>query len=203
MAKPQDLFDRDREWAALEEFVANDRAGALLGLVYGRRRQGKTFLLELLTEHYGGFYFSALSQSTAQNLARFSEQYQAFTRSRARVAFDTWEQAFEAVLALGEGRAEPMVIVIDEFPYLLDGAPELPSVLQNLLRPRGPAARAWRSRLILCGSALSVMRDLLAGTAPLRGRAALELLVHLFGYRDAAEFWDSRTILTSPCGCTR
>lgn len=189
MTKPGDLFDRDREWAALEAFVTADRPGALLGLVYGRRRQGKTFLLELLTEQHGGFYFSALSQSNAQNLTRLAEQYQAFTGSRAGVAFGTWEQAFEALLALGEKRDEPVVVVIDEFPYLLEGAPELPSVLQNLLRPRGPAARSWRSRLILCGSALSVMRNLLAGTAPLRGRAALELMVHPFGYRDAAEFW--------------
>ena len=189
MPKPPDLFDRDREWAALEDFVTTERTGALLGLVYGRRRQGKTFLLQSLIERHEGFYFSALSQSSAQNLRRLSEHYQVFTSSRARVAFDTWEQAFEAVLALGEGRDQPIVIVVDEFPYLLEGAPELPSLLQNLLRPRGPAARSWRSRLILCGSALSVMRNLLAGTAPLRGRAALELMVHPFGYRDAAEFW--------------
>ena len=189
MSKPSDLFDRDSEWAALEEFVTADRPGTALGLVYGRRRQGKTFLLELLVEQYDGFYFSALSQSSTQNLSRLAEHYQAFTRSRAHVAFDTWEQAFEAVLALGEDRDNPVVVVIDEFPYLLEGAPELPSVLQSLLRPRGPAARSWRTRLILCGSALSVMRNLLAGTAPLRGRAALELMVHPFGYRDAAEFW--------------
>jgi AAA+ ATPase superfamily predicted ATPase len=61
--KPQDLFDRDREWGDLEAFVTTDRPGAMLGLVYGRRRQGKTFLLELLTEQHEGFYFSALSHS--------------------------------------------------------------------------------------------------------------------------------------------
>jgi hypothetical protein len=80
-------------------------------------------------------------------------------------------------------------IVLDEFPYLLAGAPELPSLLQDLLSPRGVAARDWRARLILCGSALSTMRGLLAGTAPLRGRAGLELVVHSFGYRDAAAYW--------------
>jgi hypothetical protein len=44
-------------------------------------------------------------------------------------------------------------------------------------------------RLILCGSAISVMADLLSGTRALRGRAALELRVRPFGYRDAREYW--------------
>ncbi len=45
-------------------------------------------------------------------------------------------------------------------------------------------------RLLLCGSAMSVMGGLLSGPAPLRGRAGLELIVHPFGYRDAARFWE-------------
>ncbi|MHB8188437.1 MAG: AAA family ATPase [Dermatophilaceae bacterium] len=189
MDKPQDMFDRDREWQALDDFVSTNRMGSTLALVYGRRRQGKTFLLESLTDVHGGLYVSALKQSAAQNLERLAEAYRTFTRSRARVHFASWEEAMEALLALGENATEPVVVVLDEFPYLLDGAPELPSVLQSLLRPKGPAAQHWKTRLILCGSALSTMRSLLTGTAPLRGRASLELLVHPFGYRDAASFW--------------
>ena len=189
MDKPDDVFDRDHEWQALDDFVTTSRRGAALGLVYGRRRQGKTFLLETLVEAHDGFYVSALKQSGIQNRERLAEAYRSFTGSRARVNFATWEEAMEALLALGEDAKEPVVVVLDEFPYLLDGAPELSSVLQNLLRPKGPAIQHWKTRLILCGSALSTMRGLLAGTAPLRGRASLELLLHPFGYRDAASFW--------------
>jgi hypothetical protein len=46
--KPDRLFGRDVEWEELSEFVASPVAGATLGLVYGRRRQGKTLMLELL-----------------------------------------------------------------------------------------------------------------------------------------------------------
>ena len=189
MDKPGDVFERDREWQALDDFVSLARPGSSLGLVYGRRRQGKTYLLEALVDAHGGFYFSALKQSATQNRERLAEAYRTFTHSRARVHFASWDEAMEALLALGEGATEPVVVVLDEFSYLLDGAPELPSVLQNLLRPRGPAIRHWKTRLILCGSALSTMRSLLAGTAPLRGRASLELLIHPFDYRDAASFW--------------
>jgi hypothetical protein len=47
--KPGHVFDRDREWAGLTRFAANPHRGALLGVVSGRRRQGKSFLLEALT----------------------------------------------------------------------------------------------------------------------------------------------------------
>jgi uncharacterized protein len=80
------------------------------------------------------------------------------------------------------------LIIIDEFPYLTKASPSLPSVIQRALGPRGHA-RQSAARLVLSGSAMSVMGDLLSGNAPLRGRASMEVLVRPFGYRDAARFW--------------
>jgi hypothetical protein len=60
MQKPSDMFDRDREWSALVRFTADEQPGATLGVVSGRRRQGKSFLLEALCQEMGGFYFAAL-----------------------------------------------------------------------------------------------------------------------------------------------
>ena len=189
MTKPADVFDRDREWASLTRFVTSRTPGASMGLVYGRRRQGKTYLLESLVEAHGGLYVTALQQSGRQNLERVAQAYARFTGSRARVVFDSWEEALTALLSVGEGAEQPVVVVLDELPYLLDAAPEIPSLLQHLLRPHGQAATSWRTRLVLCGSALSTMRSLLAGDAPLRGRAALELVVQPFSFREAARFW--------------
>ncbi len=62
-------------------------------------------------------------------------------------------------------------------------------MLQRVLSPRSQARLSGQVRRILCGSAFTVMRGLLAGSAPLRGRAKLELLVHPFDFRDAADFW--------------
>lgn len=56
MRKPADMFDRDREWAQLAGFATDERPGATLGVVSGRRRQGKSFLLEAVCEQAGGFY---------------------------------------------------------------------------------------------------------------------------------------------------
>lgn len=186
--KPDELFDRSSEWNDLAAFALDDSPGASFGLVYGRRRQGKTTLLELLTEQTGGFYFTGLQQSSKLNLSRLSDTYSRFVgQSGAPVQFESWEQALAALLVLGQRTR--MTVVLDEFPYLMEKEPALPSVLQNLLSPRGVARTTTQSRLLICGSAISVMRQLLAGTAPLRGRASLEMLVHPFDFRDAASYW--------------
>jgi hypothetical protein len=65
----------------------------------------------------------------------------------------------------------------------------LPSQLQRIIDERAWGEQRRGTRLLLCGSAMSVMGELLAGSAPLRGRASLELLVQPFGYRTAAAFW--------------
>lgn len=80
-------------------------------------------------------------------------------------------------------------MIIDEFPYLVRAEPALPSLIQRMLDGRAWTDREGGTRLLLCGSAMPVMGGLLAGSAPLRGRASLELLVQPFGYRTAAEFW--------------
>ena len=188
LAKPSELHDRVEEWQSLAEFASDTDPGTVLGIVYGRRRQGKTLLLELLTELTGGFVFTGLQQADTQNLADFSAAYAGFAGLPA-VAFTNWAEAVDALLTVGDRLGRPVPVVLDEFPYLVEQSPELPSVLQRALSPRGSARQSGHTRLVLCGSGFTVMRGLLAGSAPLRGRAKLELLVQPFDYRDAAAFW--------------
>jgi hypothetical protein len=182
------LFDRDDEWRELTEFTSSPRPGAALGLVYGRRRQGKTLLLELLALELGGFLFAATQQSEAQNLADLGSAYAAYRGLRQPVVFGTYGEALDELFRLGEERAT--AVIIDEFPYLVKATPALPSYLQRALSPLGHARERTRTRMILCGSALTTMSQLLGGGAPLRGRAQLELVVRPFGFRAAAEFWE-------------
>ncbi|MFF5360978.1 ATP-binding protein [Streptomyces scabiei] len=108
-------------------------------------------------------------------------------------SFATWDDAISYLFGLAsakegeEGEAPSCLVVIDEFPYLVKAAPELPSLIQREIDRH--QTRASRMRLLLCGSAMSVMGGLPASTAPLRGRAQLEPVVRPFGYRAAAEFW--------------
>jgi AAA+ ATPase superfamily predicted ATPase len=186
--KPVRLFDRDDEWRELTEFALSPCPGAALGLVYGRRRQGKTLLLELLALELGGFLFAATQQSEAQNLVDLGAAYAAYRGLRQPVVFSSYGVALDELLRLGDEQAR--TVVIDEFAYLVAATPALPSYLQRALSPLGHAREHTRTRMILCGSALTTMSQLLGGGAPLRGRAQLEMVVRPFGFREAAEFWD-------------
>lgn len=163
--KPDRLFDRDAEWAELAEFATSTVPGAALGLVYGRRRQGKTLLLELLAQELGGFVFAAAQQSEAQNLADLGTAFAAYRGLRQPVVFAGYRDALGELLRLGD--EHPATVIIDEFPYLVSATPALPSYLQQALSPAGYARQHTTTRMILCGSALTTMSRLLGG-----GRAA-------------------------------
>jgi hypothetical protein len=98
-----------------------------------------------------------------------------------------WEEALELLFVLAADR--PVPVVIDEFPYLVRGAPALPSQLQAVIGVRSGRHLERHPRILLCGSAMSLMGELLSGTSPLYGRAGLDLVVHSLGYREAAQFW--------------
>lgn len=188
MDRPKDLFDRVDEWSALTRFVTDERPGAALGVVSGRRRQGKTFLLDAVCRAAGGFYFGATEATAAESLRRLGDQLTSHLNPLTPVRPSSWEEAVGVLLTLGDGR--PVPVVIDEFPYLVQADRSLPSVVQDALGPRQRRrVHESRVRLLLCGSAMPFMGGLLAGNAPLRGRAGLELVVQPFDHRLAARFW--------------
>jgi uncharacterized protein len=181
--KPRHVFDRDREWNGLTKFATSPDPDVRLGIVSGRRRQGKTYLLDAVASAVDGFFYTATEDTETDALANFGRALADWTGG-GRYAFADWSEALDRLFTAVTER----LIVIDEFPYLSKASPSLPSLIQRALEPRG-AARRSRSRLLLCGSAMSVMGHLLSGNAPLRGRASLELIIRPLGYRDAADFW--------------
>jgi uncharacterized protein len=186
--KPDDMFNRDVEWMELAAFAGDERPGATLGVISGRRRQGKTFLLRALCEATGGFYFAADEATDGESLHQIGAGLGAHLKLPSALRFGSWHEVFDALLALGTDR--PVTVVIDEFPYLARANPGLPSILQNAIAPRRAEREGSRSRLLLCGSAMTFMGTLLAGNAPLRGRAGLELVVPTLDYQLAAQFWN-------------
>ncbi len=187
MEKPAAMFDRDHEWGALSRFINDPQPGATLGVVSGRRRQGKTFLLDAACRAAGGFYFGATEATDAESLRRIGTALTAHVKPASPYHFAGWSEAVDVLLSLGADH--PVPVVIDEFPYLAKANPELPSLLQEAFRPLRDQRTASRTRLLLCGSALSFMGRLLSGNAPLRGRSGLELLVRPLDHVLAAEFW--------------
>ncbi|MGH3263281.1 MAG: AAA family ATPase, partial [Trebonia sp.] len=147
--RPTHLFDRDTEWRGLASFASDTRLGATLGVVSGRRRQGKSYLLQALAAATNGIYFPALELTEAVSLRLFSDALIRFTGSPTPV-FRDWLDAIPYLFRVTGER--PVTVVLDEFPFLVKASPELPSVIQRELGPGGSAATS-RARLLLCGSA--------------------------------------------------
>jgi hypothetical protein len=184
--KPSWVFDREREWRGLTAFVADPSPRATLGVVSGRRRQGKSYLLQALAQETRGLYFAATEATEAESLRLFADALVRHIRAPVDPPFRDWNDAISYLFRQFAG--EPALVVLDEFPFLSRVSPALPSIIQRELGPGGSGGGS-AVRLILCGSAMSVMGGLLSGRAPLRGRAGLELVVQPFRYRDAAAFW--------------
>ncbi|MGQ0465321.1 MAG: ATP-binding protein [Sporichthyaceae bacterium] len=187
-SRPGDMFDREWEWGQLAAFVGDSSPGATLGVVAGRRRQGKSYLLQAMCDVTGGLYLGATEATEPESLALLAAAVAEHAGMPAPPTLTGWEQALDLVLALGRDRSIP--VVLDEFPYLCAASAALPSIVARAFGPRRRERLASRTRLVLCGSAVSFMGGLLSGAAPLRGRAGLELPVRTLDHRLAAQFWD-------------
>jgi uncharacterized protein len=108
-----------------------------LGIVSGRRRQGKSFLLRALAEATGAFYFAATEATSADSLREFGAALAAYVGGRAPYALASWDLALRVL----EETVPGGLAIIDEFPYLVRAEPALHSLIQRMLDQR-----AWGSR---------------------------------------------------------
>ncbi|MFW6694155.1 AAA family ATPase [Streptomyces sp. MAR4 CNX-425] len=193
LVKPGDVVDRDREWGLLTDFLTDPDPAMRLGIVSGRRRHGKSYLLQALSEQAGGLYMTAVrEEGRLPAIQRFADTVAAHAGLRAgSLRLTDWRDVLASALDVTSRSTYPL-LVIDELPYLLQHSPEIPGLLQQIYdeRQRRAAPGAGPGpRLIMCGSALSVMHELLSGTKPLRGRAVVDLRLGPFDYRDSRAFW--------------
>jgi hypothetical protein len=198
--KPDHIIGRERQWRSMERFLAGARHdGPLrLGLVSGRRRTGKTQLLTAACSAVGGLYIASVQdEGDLAARRRFAAAVTAHAGLGATIRGEPepWERLLRAAIETAARCAPagaPPLVVIDEFPYLMTNAPQLPSLIQHLYDDSqhggGPGGC-----LILCGSALSVMHSLLSGTNPLRGRAMMDMRLNALDYREAARLWQAPT----------
>jgi AAA+ ATPase superfamily predicted ATPase len=175
------FVNRERELALLGEWW--ERRGPRLALVWGRRRVGKTALIQRFADgrptvfHTGsrrpvGDELRALSAACADVLA---------DRDLMLNPFRDWADALESLARAAATR--PVLVVLDEFPELIEVAPELPSVIRALW---DRVSSSSGLRLLLCGSAVRTMAAAREERAPLYGRIDLALLLHPFDPHEAA-----------------
>jgi hypothetical protein len=168
------LLDREPEQRQLEAAWKRARAGEpQLVVIWGRRRVGKTYLLSHFARAHRGVFFGATQQAEAIELGRLGEAIRRDLGDRvADLAGGAHFPGWEAALRWFSARAEetPTCLVLDEVPYLAGSTPGLASVVQVVW---DHLRHGTRLMLILTGSAIAMMEDLMGPGGPLRGRPTL------------------------------
>ena len=175
---------RQRELDALDRLYAKPSFQMLV--LYGRRRVGKTTLLEHFAKGKPSVFFTAKEQSSARNLQEFSQAlFEYFDTAEGLAAFDSWGAAFSFLAKRVKGQSEKLVFVFDEFPYAAATDPSLPSVLQVAIDRELKSANVL---LVLSGSNEGFMEsNVLGGKSPLYGRRTAQIKLEPFDYYDAAK----------------
>lgn len=173
---------RTAELETLERLY--DQPSFQMAVVYGRRRVGKTALLDEFARDRDTLYFTAQQKSNTLNLRSFSQvAYAFFDLPQAAGAFGTWEDAL-AFVAAQASRKGKFLFVFDEFPYAAEAEPALPSILQIAI---DHAFKDTQVCLVLCGSNEGFMdNEVLGRKSPLYGRRNAQIRLQPFDYRDAA-----------------
>lgn len=157
-------------------------------LVYGKRRVGKTRLIKeaLKQQEQSVIYYECIKGTMQENINAFVK----LLSELQVLTFASSFQSFTDVFAFLNSLPRSFVIVIDEYPYLSSLAdPEtVDSVFQTVIDQR-----LSNIHLVISGSQISVMKDLLKKGNALYGRFQLILYLHELNYRDAALFYPSKT----------
>lgn len=155
------FVDRIGETARLRDALSREKSS--LVVVYGRRRLGKSTLIKRVLSDRDVYFIADRSEGQHQRTLLAKVIAQVFS-DFDKLTYPDWESMFRAVNYRADKR---FTLCLDEFPYLVEQSPELPSVLQKIVDEK-----QLKYNLVLCGSSQNMMYGLfLDSTAPLYGRA--------------------------------
>jgi len=173
------FIGRERELNALEKLYASDKFE--FAVIYGRRRVGKTALINRFIDDKKAIYLVGVESNERQNLENFSKSIIEYSSGiEADTSFISFQAALEYVFKIAE--KERMILVIDEYPYVARSSKSLASTLQLLIDKHKDSSKLM---LILCGSSMSYMEDqVLAYKAPLYGRRTAQMKLQPFDFEE-------------------
>ena len=181
------MIGRLKEIKHLEELYNSDSFEYLV--MYGRRRVGKTTLLQEFSKNCVSIFYPAQAKNDALNLQDFSRMVQLHFDGMFISSFGSWKDAFEYI---DRKVVTKTAIIIDEFPFLVDENPTIKTILQHAID------HLWKKNknifLILCGSSVSFMEtEVMGNKSPLHDRQTSSLEITPFDYLDSSLFIDKFT----------
>lgn len=180
------FIGRDRELATLNKLYKSNKFE--FTVIYGRRRVGKTALINQFIEGKNAIYFMGVESNAKQNLENFSKSIIEYnTGIETETSFLSFQAALEYVFKLSE--KERLILAIDEYPYVARSSKSLASTLQLMIDKYKDSSKLM---LILCGSSMSYMEDhVLAYKAPLYGRRTAQMKILPFDFEETFHYFNN------------
>lgn len=183
----KDVFrGRTAELKVLDKKFKQD--GFVMTVLYGRRRVGKTKLINKFMQEHDckKISFTSVEREESELLSLMTESVLTVLAPDMvdSISFNSFEDLFDFIGKQAE--KERIIFFIDEYPYLAKQCPYIQSVLQKIIDTKWKNGNLF---FIICGSLVSFMKDeVLAESAPLHGRSSLELKLKPFNYLETADF---------------
>ncbi len=185
------FYNRIRELNILENKFASSKFEMVL--VYGRRRIGKTYLLRYFVRNKRHVFYVANQQTANVQFPRFYGEVSQKILGY-KLSFGTLDDFFEWFTSQIAISDDKMILIIDEFQYLVGIYPAFPSVLKTWIENR------WIDMdfmLIICGSAIGMMLDLIDISQPLYGMITGKLEIQQFTFLDLLHMFSDLDISTA------
>jgi len=159
------FVNRKKELGFLQRKYGSKEAELIV--LYGRRRIGKTELLNAFAEGKPTIYFLGRLESKEDTLRRINLLLMETFKdvSLARTQLHRWDDILEYIAKKSKPR---LILIIDEFPFVVEKFPELPSTIQDKW---DNALKKTEIMLVLCGSSIRMMEKYaLDYNGPIYGR---------------------------------
>ena len=178
------FLGRGKELHALDKMYKSDKFEFVV--IYGRRRVGKTALINQFIGDKKSIYFMGVESNEKQNLENFSKSIIEFSSGiQTETTFASFQAALEYVFKMAEN--ERIILAMDEYPYVARSSKSLPSTLQLMIDKYKDTSKLM---LILCGSSMSYMEDhVLAYKAPLYGRRTAQMKILPFDFEESCRYF--------------
>lgn len=178
------FIGRDNELKGLSEKLNNNRFESIL--IYGRRRIGKTELIKEVIKNlnFVSIYFECKLSLLNENLIDFNNEVNRVLNCDFR--FDSFKKILKFLFDYS--RKEKIVLVIDEFPYLLQSKALIISDIRDLI---DEYCMNSKMKIILSGSLVQVMKNLNDSSSETYGRFTSIIPLTAFDYFDSSKFYDN------------
>jgi AAA+ ATPase superfamily predicted ATPase len=178
------FINREEELSSLEQRKKSNKAEFMV--IYGRRRVGKTELIDHFIKDKDGIRLLGRIESEKNTLDRFSKDLSDFFSDEFlnQNPLQSWDAFFSYIAEKSKNKR--IVLAIDEFPYLIDSNKSIPSILQDHWDRTLKNSDIF---LILCGSSIAMMLDKVLGSkSPLYGRRTGQIKVEPMDFFAACKF---------------